>query len=82
MAGWSGKTANGVRLNLVYTPPGLRSRGYARACVWALTEQLLAQGNMFCCLYANLANPISNRIYERIGYRPVSDVSDFNARLI
>lgn len=78
MAGWSGKTRNGVRVNLVYTPPQLRARGYARACVSALTEVLLAQGNAFCCLYANRANPVSNRIYERIGYRPVSDVSDFN----
>jgi GNAT superfamily N-acetyltransferase len=78
MAGWSGKTANGVRINLVYTPPQLRSRGYARACVAALTELLLAHGNSFCCLYANVANPVSNRIYQQIGYRPVRDVSDFN----
>lgn len=77
MAGWSGKTPNGVRVNLVYTPHEMRSRGYARACVSALTERLLAEGNRFCCLYTNLANPISNRIYERIGYRPVCDVSDF-----
>lgn len=77
MAGWSGKTTNGVRVNLVYTPPEMRSRGYARACVSALTERLLAEGNRFCCLYTNLANPISNRVYERIGYRPVCDVSDF-----
>lgn len=78
MAGWSGKTANGVRVNLVYTPPPHRSRGYAQACVAALTERLLAQGSAFCCLYANRANPVSLRIYERIGYRPVCDVSDFN----
>ena len=77
MAGWSGKTTNGVRVNLVYTPPEKRSRGYAGACVSALTERLLAEGSKFCCLYTNLANPISNRIYERIGYRPVCDVSDF-----
>lgn len=81
MAGWSGKTRNGVRVNLVYTPPELRARGYARACVSALTELLLAQGNAFCCLYANLANPVSNHIYQQIGYRPVSDVSEFNIRV-
>jgi predicted GNAT family acetyltransferase len=77
MAGWSGKTANGVRVNLVYTPRELRSRGYATACVSALTEVLLAQGNRYCCLYTNLANPVSNRLYQRIGYRPVCDFSDF-----
>lgn len=80
MAGWSGKTVNGVRVNLVYTPPEKRSRGYAQACVSTLTERLLAQGNGFCCLYTNLANPISNRIYERIGYRPVCDVTDFSVQ--
>jgi GNAT superfamily N-acetyltransferase len=80
MAGWSGKTENGVRVNLVYTPADKRSRGYAWACVSALTERLLAEGNKFCCLYTNLANPISNRIYERIGYRPICDVSDFNVQ--
>src|SRR5262245_40214474 len=47
MASWSGKTENGVRVNFVYTPPELRSRGYASACVAALTEMLLAQGNKF-----------------------------------
>jgi len=25
-------------------------------------------------LYADLANPTSNRIYERLGYRPACDV--------
>lgn len=77
MAASSGKTPNGVRVNLVYTPRELRSRGYATACVWALTELLLARGNKYCCLYTNLANPTSNRMYQRIGYRPVCDVSDF-----
>jgi GNAT superfamily N-acetyltransferase len=79
MAAWSGKTGNGVRVNHVYTPRELRSRGYASACVSALTELLLARGNSFCCLYTDLANPISNRLYERIGYRPVCDVSDYTA---
>jgi uncharacterized protein len=30
-------------------------------------------GRRFCCLYTDLANPISNAIYARIGYRPVCD---------
>lgn len=76
MAGWGGKTAHGLRVNFVYTPSELRARGYATACVAALTAQLLAQGNSYCCLYTNLANPVSNRIYQRIGYRPVCDFAD------
>jgi predicted GNAT family acetyltransferase len=75
MAAWTGKTPGGVRVNLVYTPPDKRGRGYATACVAALSRQLLGEGNRFCCLYTDLDNPTSNAIYARIGYRPVSDAS-------
>jgi uncharacterized protein len=78
MAAWTGKTPNGVRVNLVYTPEGFRRRGYATACVAALTQLLLDQGNKYCCLHADLANPTSNRIYQRIGYSEVCDVSQYH----
>jgi hypothetical protein len=75
MAASAGKTPGGVRVNLVYTPPHKRGRGYATACVAELSRQLLQEGNRFCCLYTDLDNPTSNAIYARIGYRPVSDAS-------
>lgn len=31
-------------------------------------------------LYTDLANPTSNSIYQRIGYRPVIDATDFHLR--
>jgi hypothetical protein len=77
MAAFGGKTPNGIRVNLVYTPPALRSRGYATAAVATLTRRLLEDGNRYCCLYTDLANPISNRIYHGIGYRPVCDVGEY-----
>jgi hypothetical protein len=77
LAAFGGKTANGVRVSLVYTPPPLRGRGYATAAVAALTRLLLDEGNRYCCLYTDLANPTSNRIYRRIGYRPLCDVNDY-----
>jgi len=80
MAGWSGKTPNGIRVNAVYTPRELRGRGYATATVAALSQLLLDQGNRFCCLYTDLANPTSNAIYQRIGYRAVSDASVYALR--
>lgn len=73
MAAWAGKTPHGVRVNFVYTPPESRGRGYASACVAALSQHLLDEGNDFCCLYTDLSNPVSNSIYQKIGYRPVSD---------
>ncbi|MFN2628619.1 MAG: GNAT family N-acetyltransferase [Gaiellaceae bacterium] len=68
LAGWGGPTPNGIGVGPVYTPPGLRGRGYATALVAELSARLLAGGRRFCFLYTDLANPISNRIYERIGY--------------
>lgn len=44
MAGWTGKTLNGVRVTFVYTPPEFRRHGYASACVAALTQRLLDEG--------------------------------------
>ena len=61
----------------MYTPPEARGRGYASALVAELTAALLASGRSFCCLFTDLANPTSNRIYERIGYRPVTDVDEY-----
>lgn len=77
MVGWAGRTARGVRVNYVYTPPEFRTRGYATAAVSTLTRRLLAEGHAFCCLYADMSNRISNRIYEKIGYRSICDVSNY-----
>jgi predicted GNAT family acetyltransferase len=77
MAAWAGKTPSGVRINFVYTPRELRSKGYGTACVKALTKQQLDQGNLFCWLYTDMSSGASPRIFKRIGYWPVSDVSEY-----
>jgi predicted GNAT family acetyltransferase len=73
MASLQGATRHGIRVSFVYTPPELRGRGYASACVAALSEQALASGKRFCTLYTDLANPTSNSIYQRLGYRRIGD---------
>jgi uncharacterized protein len=73
VAGYGGSTPNGIRIGPVYTPPELRGRGYASALVAELSSALLAEGRTFCFLYTDLANPTSNRIYERIGYERVCE---------
>ena len=78
MAGIVGRTPNGVRIGYVYTPPELRGRGYATIVTAALSQRFLGSGFRFCFLYTNLANPTSNRIYQRIGYRAVCDVVDYD----
>lgn len=73
---WSGHgnpTGRGIRIGPVYTPPALRGRGYATSLVAAQSQLLLDQGYEFCFLYTDLANPTSNAIYERIGYRQIAE---------
>ena len=78
MAGYSGPTPNGIRVAWVYTPPENRGKGFAGACVAALSQKLLDDGRKFCFLYTDLANPISNHVYQKIGYEPVTDATVYS----
>jgi uncharacterized protein len=69
----SASAAGVSRIQAVYTPPGLRGRGYAAACVAELSGRVLAEGRR-CILYTDLGNPTSNSVYRRIGYRAVAEV--------
>jgi predicted GNAT family acetyltransferase len=62
-----------ARIGPVYTPPGHRRQGYATALVAHQTGRLLDAGAEVCLLYTDQANPTSNAIYARIGYRPLCD---------
>ena len=64
-----------ARLSPVYTPPGRRGRGYASAAVAEISQRILDQG-VRPCLFTDQANPTSNRIYQALGYRPVTDMAD------
>ena len=78
MAGFAGRTPNGIRIAWVYTPPENRGKGFAGACVAALSQKLLDEGRKFCFLYTDLANPISNHVYRTIGYEPVTDATVYS----
>ena len=71
-----GPTPHGIRLASVYTPPELRGRGYASALVARVSQALIDGGRDFVFLYTDLANPISNAIYRRIGYVPVAEARE------
>ena len=62
----------------MYTPPQARGRGYATALVAALSQALLDEGRQRLFLITDLANPVSNSIYAKIGYRPQSDLFHFD----
>jgi predicted GNAT family acetyltransferase len=70
-------TRKGISITLVYTPPQLRRRGYAMACVGELSRVILGAGWEFCALFADLSNATANRLYRRVGYRPVCGYDEY-----
>lgn len=61
-----------ARIGFVYTPPEERGRGHASTIVAELSSRVLDAGNR-CILYTQLTNPVSNAVYQRLGYRPVDE---------
>jgi predicted GNAT family acetyltransferase len=77
MAALGSTTPNGVRVNLVFTPPELRGRGYASNLVAHMSQHALDAGRRFCFLFADTENPTSTGIYMKMGYAPVCDYAHF-----
>lgn len=77
MAAKGRPTGNVITIGLVYTPPEHRRKGYAGACVAALSQRLLDAGYPIVSLFTDLANPTPNHIYTEIGYKPVCDFDEY-----
>jgi predicted GNAT family acetyltransferase len=65
--------AGQARIGPVYTPPDLRGRGFGGAATVAITQAALDDGASGVVLFTDLTNLASNTLYQRLGYRPVSD---------
>jgi hypothetical protein len=65
--------AHSISVSFVYTPPELRRQGFATALVARLSQHLLELGYASVTLFTDLDFPTSNAIYQKIGYRPVTD---------
>jgi GNAT superfamily N-acetyltransferase len=63
----------------VFTPRDCRGHGYASAAVAEVSRRLLEQG-VRVCLCTDQANPTSNRIYQRLGFRPLTDTANLVIR--
>ncbi|MFZ0120766.1 MAG: GNAT family N-acetyltransferase [Pseudonocardiaceae bacterium] len=73
---WASASAPAARMSRigpVYTPPQHRGRGYGSAVTAAAARWAQQAGAKHVVLSTDLANPISNAIYPRIGFRPVHD---------
>jgi FR47-like protein len=78
LAGLTRPAAGQVRVGPVYTPPGLRGRGYGGAVTCAVSRAALDAGLAEVVLFTDLANPTSNALYQRLGYEPVSDRTEWS----
>ena len=70
------------RIGPVFTPVGPRGNGYGSAVTAAAAQLAHRSGTADVVLFADLANPSSNAIYQRIGFEAVADSVriDFGAK--
>jgi predicted GNAT family acetyltransferase len=61
------------RIGPVYTPPEHRGHGYAAAVTAAAAQFARRGGASEVVLFADTDNPVSNRVYQRIGFEAVAD---------
>jgi predicted GNAT family acetyltransferase len=61
------------RIGPVFTPRDKRGRGYGSAVTAAAADLAHRSGTADVVLFADLANLVSNAIYQRIGFEPVAD---------
>lgn len=76
LAGIGRPTPSGERVGPVYTPPRQRGHGYAGALVGQLTARAFERGRSHVFLFTDATNPVSNALYERLGYRHVGDAAN------
>ncbi|ATL70277.1 GNAT family N-acetyltransferase [Nocardia terpenica] len=76
MAAHSGPCYGWGRIGSVFTPPESRGHGYASALTAGVSKRLRAKGSDVC-LFADVENPTSNKIYRAIGFEPVRTLVDY-----
>ncbi len=69
----SAPVAGMSRIGPVYTEPRHRGHGFGSAVTAAAAAWALRSGARDVVLFTDLANPVSNAIYPRLGFRPVHD---------
>lgn len=61
------------RIGPVYTPPENRGHGYGTTVTAEAVRHAQRTGARDVVLFADVANPVSNRIYRRLGFAPVAE---------
>ncbi|MDQ0950754.1 RimJ/RimL family protein N-acetyltransferase [Streptomyces phaeochromogenes] len=73
IAGMNPLIGGQIQVDVVYTPAHLRGHGYAAAVSAEVSRAALAAGAKDVVLFADMSNPTSNALYQRLGYRPLSN---------
>lgn len=68
---------NGFAFSQVYTLPAFRGRGYAQTLIFKMCEEFFKEGFSFGTLFVDKTNPVSNRVYEKVGFEIVEDNYDY-----
>jgi predicted GNAT family acetyltransferase len=76
---WSPPALGRARITAVYTPPERRGHGYAQATVAEVTRRLLGDVDGLVII-TDAGNPTPNRVYARVGYRPVAEAAVWTVR--
>jgi len=71
------KLPHGTTITYVFTPEQYRGNGYAAANIYYLSKELLERGNEFCSLFIDKKNPLSERAYEKVGYKVIDEVYEY-----
>ncbi len=67
----------GCSLSLIYSDALKRNQGYGLAITHYLSKHILSLGYEYVTLFVDLSNPISNRVYQKLGFKVISSQYDF-----
>jgi ribosomal protein S18 acetylase RimI-like enzyme len=70
----------GRAVGVIYTPPEFRGRGYSTCCTKQLTRRIFQDGYAYAYLYAEADNPVSNHVYEKLGYEKTDDFIEYHRK--
>ncbi len=66
-------------LSCVYTTDSYRNKGHAASMVYQLCK-LLLENDDYVVLFVDQDNPISNHVYEKVGFKIVTDMYDYKLK--
>lgn len=73
MAFFARELLHGGVINYVFTPVEYRGKKYAQTNIYYLSKEILEKGYQFVSLFVDKTNPISNQVYQKVGYNIIEE---------